>query len=170
MIPSYVGALPTGKETAVAYALDIGGSNLRVLQVSLEGNGGGIWKKSSPDLQLSIPPKSWRKKFRLTYRYWNFWLPLTFQRGQYREGLFDFLAEAVAELTNSGKLGFTFSFPVDQKSLTSGVLLRWTKSNSYLLKVNFFQTLQSLALLERTCVICLTIRFKRWTWICTSQP
>lgn len=51
-----------------------------------------------------------------------------FQRGQSSESLFDFLAEAVAELTKSGKLGFTFSFPVAQKSLTSGVLLRWTKS------------------------------------------
>lgn len=47
MLPSYVCSLPDGSTTGVAYALDIGGSNLRVLKVLLEGNGGtsGIFNR-----------------------------------------------------------------------------------------------------------------------------
>jgi hexokinase len=39
MIPSYVTALPSGSENTVIYALDIGGSNLRVLRNRLSGDG-----------------------------------------------------------------------------------------------------------------------------------
>ncbi len=47
--------------------------------------------------------------------------------------LFDFIAKCVAEfvkkqnITTKLPLGFTFSFPVKQLSLTSGTLIRWTK-------------------------------------------
>lgn len=119
MIPSYVCSLPTGEETGVVYALDIGGSNLRVLKVSLEGNGGNAVVICSLIAAVITTQDVVKKE-----------IPVEIQRGQYWESLFDFLAEAVAELTKSGKLGFTFSFPLDQKSLTSGVLLRWTKSTS----------------------------------------
>ena len=50
-----------------------------------------------------------------------------------QEVLFDFIAKALADfvkkhnITNKLPLGFTFSFPVDQTSLTSGTLKRWTK-------------------------------------------
>ena len=49
-----------------------------------------------------------------------------------QEVLFDFIAKALADfvkkhnITNKLPLGFTFSFPVDQTSLTSGTLKRWT--------------------------------------------
>ena len=49
------------------------------------------------------------------------------------EILFDFIAKCVAEfvqkqgITKKLPLGFTFSFPVYQRSLTSGSLIRWTK-------------------------------------------
>ena len=47
--------------------------------------------------------------------------------------LFDFIAKALADfvkkhnITNKLPLGFTFSFPVNQTSLTDGTLKRWTK-------------------------------------------
>ena len=47
--------------------------------------------------------------------------------------LFDFIAKSVAEfckdrnISQKLPLGFTFSFPVRQTSLTSGELIRWTK-------------------------------------------
>ena len=50
-----------------------------------------------------------------------------------QEVLFDFIAKALADfvkkhnITNKLPLGFTFSFPVEQTSLTSGTLRRWTK-------------------------------------------
>ena len=53
-----------------------------------------------------------------------------------QEILFDFIAKSVAEFIEEQKissklpLGFTFSFPVDQKSLISGNLIRWTKDFS----------------------------------------
>ena len=53
-----------------------------------------------------------------------------------QEILFDFIAKSVADfmkeqnITTKLPLGFTFSFPVDQKSLISGTLIRWTKDFS----------------------------------------
>ena len=50
-----------------------------------------------------------------------------------QEILFDFIAKAVADFVKEQKidrklpLGFTFSFPVHQKTLISGDLIRWTK-------------------------------------------
>ena len=50
-----------------------------------------------------------------------------------QEKLFDFIAQCVADFNKEQKittklpLGFTFSFPVKQHSLTSGDLIRWTK-------------------------------------------
>lgn len=58
------------------------------------------------------------------------------------QGLFDFIAAALAKFVESepevfhppsGKLrelGFTFSFPVKQTSISSGTLIKWTKGFS----------------------------------------
>ena len=52
---------------------------------------------------------------------------------QTQEVLFDFVAEQVAsfikdrKITKKLPMGFTFSFPVLNTSLTSGTLVRWTK-------------------------------------------
>lgn len=53
-----------------------------------------------------------------------------------QEVLFDFIAKSVADfmeeqkITSKLPLGFTFSFPVQQHSLISGSLIRWTKDFS----------------------------------------
>lgn len=53
-----------------------------------------------------------------------------------QQQLFDFIANSVAQFCETQKLatslplGFTFSFPVHQTSLTSGKLIRWTKDFS----------------------------------------
>ena len=50
-----------------------------------------------------------------------------------QEVLFDFIAQSLADflkkynVTSKLPLGFTFSFPVYQESLTSGILKKWTK-------------------------------------------
>ena len=52
---------------------------------------------------------------------------------QTQEVLFDFVAEHVVQFIKDRKItrklpmGFTFSFPVLNTSLTSGTLVRWTK-------------------------------------------
>lgn len=125
MLPSYVLNRPKGDETGHYLALDLGGSTLRVCEVNLSGSGG--------DLRLRQTTKSLSIEEKM--------LPA--------DQLFDLLATSVAEFIGfeSGsvnsvqspisprtpqpninyKLGLTFSFPIQQKSLTSGVLLQWNK-------------------------------------------
>ena len=114
MVPSLVTALPSGDEVGECVALDIGGSNLRVLLVRLRGQGAfetlAVVKKSiSPELQSGDGV-----------------------------ALFDFIAAAVKELLDQVpqvakgevQLGFTFSFPLQQLAINSGVLTKWTKGFS----------------------------------------
>lgn len=116
MILSYVDTLPTGNEKGLFYALDLGGTNFRVLRVQL----GGIDQRviATEAQQVSIPQD------------------LMFGTS---EELFDFIASGLAKFAEkeSGEfqllqgrkreLGFTFSFPVKQTSISSGILIKWTK-------------------------------------------
>ncbi|KAK6128003.1 hypothetical protein DH2020_038250 [Rehmannia glutinosa] len=120
MLISYVDNLPTGDEEGVFYALDLGGTNFRVLRVQLGGKEGGIVHQEFAE--ASIPPE--------------------LMSGT-SEALFDYIAEKLANFVDeeeqifhdlaSGRqreLGFTFSFPVMQTSINSGNLIRWTKGFS----------------------------------------
>ncbi|KAL7137599.1 hypothetical protein ABFS83_10G104100 [Erythranthe nasuta] len=112
MLISFVDNLPTGDEKGLFYALDLGGTNFRVMRVQL----GGTIKQECE--QVSIPPH--------------------FMVGSSHE-LFDFIAGVVAKFVakegedfhlppgRQRELGFTFSFPVRQSSLASGTLIKWTK-------------------------------------------
>ncbi|KAI3716340.1 hypothetical protein L6452_23610 [Arctium lappa] len=118
MLISYVDNLPTGDEEGVYYALDLGGTNFRVLRVQLAGKSG---IKSQEFTEVSIPPE------------------LMVGTSQ---ALFDYIAAELAKFVAdesdkfhlpSGRqreLGFTFSFPVMQLSVASGDLMRWTKGFS----------------------------------------
>ncbi|CAI7870920.1 unnamed protein product, partial [Closterium sp. NIES-54] len=53
MLPSYVDRLPDGSEKGVFYALDLGGTNFRVLRVPLLGRDGGIGKVDSEGASIS---------------------------------------------------------------------------------------------------------------------
>lgn len=89
----------------------MGGSNIRILHLELTGDG-----------QI--------KKVTETYRDI---IPESIMSGSGDE-LFEFLASCVAKVVHKGDsnkaLGFTFSFPVDQLSLSSGNLIAWTKAFS----------------------------------------
>ncbi|MHB8829726.1 MAG: hypothetical protein ACYC6Q_09415 [Syntrophales bacterium] len=110
MIPTFVGR-PTGKEKGDFLALDLGGTNLRVLQVALDGNGSAC--RGAAEM-FAIPPAL---------------------MGGDGERLFDFIADCVAKFFPKNErnvrrhcsLAFTFSFPVEQVSLVSGKLIGWTK-------------------------------------------
>lgn len=113
MIPTFVTSIPTGREKGVLLAMDLGGTNLRVVSVSLNGN------HSFKLIQAKSP------------------IPLDMMSGTSKE-LFHWLAEKTQQFLqkhhgesmkagNRFKLGFTFSFPVNQTSLDSGTLTRWTK-------------------------------------------
>ncbi|CAH9066494.1 unnamed protein product [Cuscuta epithymum] len=119
MLISYVDNLPTGDEKGVFYALDLGGTNFRVMRVHLGGRGGGI--VSQEFTEASIPPH------------------LMLGNG---EALFDFIAEKLANFVveeeklhqrpagRQMELGFTFSFPVMQTAINAGSLIKWTKGFS----------------------------------------
>ncbi|CAK8579490.1 unnamed protein product [Lathyrus sativus] len=116
MLISYVDNLPTGDEEGLYYALDLGGTNFRVLRVHLGGKDKGVINQEFDE--VSIPPH--------------------LMTGS-SEGLFDFIAAALAKFVESEpegfhpppgrqrELGFTFSFPVKQTSISSGTLIKWTK-------------------------------------------
>uniref|UniRef100_A0ACD5U6C9 Uncharacterized protein n=1 Tax=Avena sativa TaxID=4498 RepID=A0ACD5U6C9_AVESA len=116
MIVSYVDNLPNGSEEGLFYALDLGGTNFRVLRVQLAGKEKRVVKRESRE--VSIPPH--------------------LMSGSAAE-LFGFIASAVAKyVADEGRnaalggkqreLGFTFSFPVRQTSIASGTLIKWTKA------------------------------------------
>uniref|UniRef100_A0A5B6ZF86 Phosphotransferase n=1 Tax=Davidia involucrata TaxID=16924 RepID=A0A5B6ZF86_DAVIN len=116
MILSYVDSLPTGNEEGLFYGLDLGGTNFRVLRVQL---GGKDERAVATEFeQVSIPQE------------------LMFGTS---EELFDFIATGLMKFAQKegGKfhlphgrkreIGFTFSFPVKQTSIDSGILIKWTK-------------------------------------------
>ena len=110
MIPTYVDK-PTGKEKGKFIALDLGGTNFRILELELMGNG----EIGKPKIM----------KFALDRR------TITGTG----EGFFDFLADCLKVFMQKNgistgeerRLGFTFSFPIKQTGVASGNLAYWTK-------------------------------------------
>ncbi|KAJ3568406.1 hypothetical protein NP233_g5735 [Leucocoprinus birnbaumii] len=121
MIPTFVTGVPDGTEKGTFLALDLGGTNLRVCEVVLNG-----------DKTFSLR----QQKYRVTE---------ALKTGE-AIALFDYLADSVdAFLTTEASvdytsqtdkpadvihLGLTFSFPVEQTALDSGKILTWTKGFS----------------------------------------
>jgi hexokinase len=109
MLPSYVDKLTVPATGQVVLALDMGGTNLRVMRVKV--NPGGVAET------LSVTKHT---------------IPQNFMIGP-GNALFDFIAECVVQefppeddLSNVS-LGFTFSFPLLQDSINRGKLVEWTK-------------------------------------------
>ncbi|KAG5463174.1 MAG: hypothetical protein BJ554DRAFT_1287, partial [Olpidium bornovanus] len=106
MLPSYVTGRVTGRETGTYYALDLGGTNLRVCEVKLNGDGTVALQQQ----KFAVPPRA-----------------ATAPRA---DDLFDFVAECVgvflrrrrttAGMTEDAVLGFTFSFPFLSTSIDAG--------------------------------------------------
>ncbi len=110
MIPCYV-TRASGKEQGRFIALDLGGTNFRVLGLDLFGNG-----KSK---MLAA------KKFTISKKHME----------GHGDDLFDFIADCIKRFLVGEKisgdthldLGFTFSFPVAQAGIASGTLVNWSK-------------------------------------------
>ncbi|WOL13737.1 hypothetical protein Cni_G22515 [Canna indica] len=106
-------------EEGMYYSLDLGGTNFRVLQVQLGGKGSMILN-SKVEQQL-IPHQLMMGK---SEELFNFIAPILKQFVQ-REG------DGFEQKPDNRKdLGFTFSFPVKQLSVSSGGLIKWTKGFS----------------------------------------
>ncbi|WYZ39480.1 hypothetical protein EsH8_III_001394 [Colletotrichum jinshuiense] len=129
-IPTYVTGVPNGTEKGLYLAVDLGGTNFRVCSVQLNGD----------------------TTFNLTYS--KVAIPKELMVAKTAEQLFSFLAKQIElflrehhaqhfeqhvrrRQTYSApegyrdehvfRLGFTFSFPVQQLGINKGNLIRWTK-------------------------------------------
>ncbi|OAV92101.1 hypothetical protein PTTG_07867 [Puccinia triticina 1-1 BBBD Race 1] len=112
MLPTFIHNVPNGEEKGLFLALDLGGTNLRVCEVRL--NGDKTFSIKSDKYLLSDEIKTGTA-----------------------EELFDYIADCVKAfllqlghvLSDDEKLhlGFTFSFPVIQSALAEGKLMDWTK-------------------------------------------
>nr|XP_034960859.1 hexokinase-3 [Zootoca vivipara] len=114
MLPTYVRHLPDGSERGEFLALDLGGTNFRVLMVQVKSKeDGGVHMVSE---SYTIPPKVAQSN---------------------EKELFDHIVQCILDFHSKHSimgrtlpLGFTFSFPCNQTSLDKGILLRWTKGFS----------------------------------------
>ncbi|XP_037355781.2 hexokinase-3 [Talpa occidentalis] len=108
MLPTYVRATPDGSERGDFLALDLGGTNFRVLLVRVATGG----------VQITNQVYS---------------IPESVAQGSGQQ-LFDHIVDCIVDFQQkqglSGQslpLGFTFSFPCKQIGLDQGILLNWTK-------------------------------------------
>ncbi|XP_063262406.1 hexokinase HKDC1-like isoform X1 [Prinia subflava] len=111
MLPTYVCGTPDGTEKGKFLALDLGGTNFRVLLVKIKSG-----RRRSVQMYNKI-----------------FAIPLEIMQGT-GEKLFDHIVQCIADfLEYMGikgarlPLGFTFSFPCRQASIDKGTLVGWTK-------------------------------------------
>ncbi|KAI9658867.1 MAG: hexokinase A [Trizodia sp. TS-e1964] len=112
MNPTWVMSFPTGYETGTYLALDMGGTNLRVCEITLpEGRG-----------EFDITQSKYK-------------LPEELKTGSADE-LWGYIADCLQqfiEAHHAGEvltplpLGFTFSYPATQEYIDHGILQRWTK-------------------------------------------
>lgn len=111
---TWVTSFPSGCEEGRVLVIDMGGTNLRVCDVNLSAG--------KRDFEQS------QKKYKL---------PVDVKTGT-GEQLWDFIADRLNTFikdqhieTREGEkmpLAFTFSFPVHQENINSGILQRWTKN------------------------------------------
>ncbi|XP_035235229.1 hexokinase-2 isoform X2 [Anguilla anguilla] len=111
MLPTFVRSTPDGTEHGDFLALDLGGTNFRVLLVRVRSG-----KRRSVEMHNKI-----------------YAIPQDTMQGTGEE-LFDHIVNCIADFLeymgmkgSSLPLGFTFSFPCKQNKLDEGVLLKWTK-------------------------------------------
>uniref|UniRef100_A0A674HE63 hexokinase n=1 Tax=Taeniopygia guttata TaxID=59729 RepID=A0A674HE63_TAEGU len=111
MLPTFVRGTPDGTEKGKFLALDLGGTNFRVLLVKIKSG-----RRRSVQMYNKI-----------------FAIPLEIMQGTGEE-LFDHIVQCLADfLEYMGikgarlPLGFTFSFPCRQASIDKGTLVGWTK-------------------------------------------
>ncbi|XP_062855473.1 hexokinase-4 isoform X1 [Trichomycterus rosablanca] len=113
MLPTYVCSTPEGSEVGDFLALDLGGTNFRVMLVMVGEDEERGWKVETKHHMYSIPEDAMTGT---------------------AEMLFDYIAECISDFLDKHHikhkklpLGFTFSFPVRHEDLDKGILLNWTK-------------------------------------------
>ncbi|URD82895.1 hypothetical protein MUK42_02272 [Musa troglodytarum] len=114
MLLAFVDTLPGGNEDGVYCALDLRGTSCRVLKVQLGGSGPKIINHKVEQQQILKELVSSTSEVLLHF------IALTLKEFIERE-------ENGQAPGSKKELGFTFSFPIRQLSVSSGVLIKWTK-------------------------------------------
>ncbi|KAJ3518041.1 hypothetical protein NM208_g14619 [Fusarium decemcellulare] len=113
MNPTWVMSFPDGYETGTYLALDMGGTNLRVCQITLTD------EKSEFDIIQSKYRMPEELKSATSEELWEY----------IADCLYQFLETHHGDCSHMEKLplGFTFSYPATQNYIDEGILQRWTK-------------------------------------------
>ncbi|XP_020103188.1 hexokinase-3-like isoform X1 [Ananas comosus] len=119
MLLTFIDTLPDGSEEGIYYALDLGGTNFRVLRVQLGGKGSMILSHKVESQPLPEELKSGTSEILFDY------IASTLKNFVEREE-----DDSQQKTDERRALGFTFSFPVRQTSVSSGFLIKWTKGFS----------------------------------------
>ncbi|GKT79702.1 glucokinase [Colletotrichum tofieldiae] len=130
-IPSFVTNLPNGSEKGVCMAIDLGGTNLRVCSVELNGDSTYSLTQSKAVIPRHLMTAS---TYKALFRF------IALQTKDFLEKhhasdldtwarvLKDDSVTEEARKKHCKSLGFTFSFTFDQHAIDKGTLLYWTKS------------------------------------------
>ncbi|KAJ0250328.1 Hexokinase-3 [Hirschfeldia incana] len=115
MLLTFVHHLPNGTEKGTCYALHLGGTYFRILRVHLGG------ERSYLDVQdverHPIPSHLMNSTSEILFNF----LAFSLERFIEKEG------NGSSSQDVKRELAFTFSFPVKHSSISSGVLIKWTK-------------------------------------------
>lgn len=126
-IPTFVTAVPNGTEKGLYMAVDLGGTNFRVCSIMLHGNTTFSLTQSKTKIPKELMVAKTSKEL------FSF---LAKQIQAFLEEHHNDHYEGYKHRKRSGKenqeeeafnMGFTFSFPVKQIGINSGLLMRWTK-------------------------------------------
>ena len=115
MNPTWVHGFPSGKEQGTYLTIDLGGTNLRVCEITLAGNHSTEHAIKQHQYKMPDEMKKGTAKELLNY---------------IGDSLDHFIKDhGLKPPTGKDKfsLGYTFSYPVTQERIDHGVLQRWTK-------------------------------------------
>lgn len=113
MFPAYIDR-PKGSEKGTFITLDVGGTNFRILEVKLDGKG------NAREMHVD-----------------RYVIPKVVRHGTGVQ-MFNYIAKSIVmfaekyniQFVGKRTLGFTFSFPMKQTSIVTGMLVNWTKGFS----------------------------------------
>jgi len=122
MNPTWVMATPDGHETGVFLTLDMGGTNLRVCEITLTDTASHFsivqTKYRMPNaLKKGDANELWHYIAECLYRFVD----------EHHPHLCGVRPEGGAPPHEKLALGFTFSYPATQNHIDEGILQRWTK-------------------------------------------
>ncbi|KAI1181247.1 glucokinase [Nemania sp. FL0916] len=129
-IPTYVTGVPNGTEKGLYMAVDLGGTNFRVCSVHLNGDTTfNLTFSKVPIPKELMVAKTSKELFSFLAKQIELFL-----RTHHGEHFEAYVRRRKSSKTLEGyedeeifRLGFTFSFPVQQFGINKGSLIRWTK-------------------------------------------